>query len=43
MSNLKTGVTKAPSSSTMRRIVIASVFGNALEWYDFFFTVRQRR
>lgn len=36
MSNFKTGVTKTPSSSTMRRIVIASVFGNALEWYDFF-------
>lgn len=36
MSNFKTGVTHTPSSSTMRRIVIASVFGNALEWYDFF-------
>lgn len=36
MSNFKAGVTQTPSSSTMRRIVIASVFGNALEWYDFF-------
>lgn len=26
----------ANSSSTMRRIVTASVLGNALEWYDFF-------
>src|SRR5260370_41102310 len=25
-----------PASQTLRRIIVASVLGNALEWYDFF-------
>lgn len=36
MSNLHTGVKPSHSPASMRRIVIASVIGNALEWYDFF-------
>jgi MFS family permease len=36
MSNLQTGIQPPQSVASMRRIVIASVFGNALEWYDFF-------
>lgn len=36
MSNLQAGITTPTSPASMRRIVIASVFGNALEWYDFF-------
>ncbi|WP_238349329.1 MFS transporter [Pseudomonas putida] len=36
MSNLNTSITRDTDPRTMRRIVIASVLGNALEWYDFF-------
>ncbi len=36
MSNLNTHLTRDTDPRTMRRIVIASVLGNALEWYDFF-------
>ncbi|RAS20390.1 MULTISPECIES: MFS transporter [unclassified Pseudomonas] len=36
MTNLNTSITRDTDPRTMRRIVIASVLGNALEWYDFF-------
>lgn len=36
MTNLNTSITRDTAPRTMRRIVIASVLGNALEWYDFF-------
>jgi len=36
MTSLKTPLTRDTDPKTMRRIVIASVLGNALEWYDFF-------
>ncbi len=36
MSNLNISITRDTDPRTMRRIVIASVLGNALEWYDFF-------
>lgn len=36
MNNLNTSITRDTDPRTMRRIVIASVLGNALEWYDFF-------
>ncbi|WEK28868.1 MAG: MFS transporter [Candidatus Pseudomonas phytovorans] len=36
MTNLNTSLTRETDPRTMRRIVIASVLGNALEWYDFF-------
>ncbi|MFJ4443611.1 MFS transporter [Pseudomonas sp. NPDC089422] len=36
MTNLNTSITADTDPRTLRRIVIASVLGNALEWYDFF-------
>lgn len=36
MTNLNTSLTRDTDPGTMRRIVLASVLGNALEWYDFF-------
>ncbi len=36
MTNLNTHIKNNSDPQTMRRIVIASVLGNALEWYDFF-------
>jgi Nitrate/nitrite transporter len=36
MTNLNTSINRDTDPRTMRRIVIASVLGNALEWYDFF-------
>jgi len=36
MTNLNTSIGQTTDPRTMRRIVIASVLGNALEWYDFF-------
>jgi MHS family shikimate/dehydroshikimate transporter-like MFS transporter len=36
MTNLNTSLARDTDPGTMRRIVLASVLGNALEWYDFF-------
>jgi len=36
MTNLNTSIARDTDPRTMRRIVVASVLGNALEWYDFF-------
>ncbi|MDZ5602487.1 MFS transporter [Pseudomonas sp. RP23018S] len=36
MSDLNTNIGEDTDPRTLRRIVIASVLGNALEWYDFF-------
>ncbi|POG10141.1 MFS transporter [Pseudomonas putida] len=36
MTNLNTSISRDTDPRTLRRIVIASVLGNALEWYDFF-------
>lgn len=36
MSNLETNISTDTDPKTLRRIVVASVLGNALEWYDFF-------